>query len=197
MRTFISVCLLLVTTVLSPGLGAEEPVPFDAYVGRTGSTTVWSAEVGRIQSETAELVVVALVVESCCEEAVQQRRGIRIELIDQTTAHNLYIEQHDIPSVVRAVEGLESEINAGLIQVGKLVPNPGADPDRISSCHGRGEFWFAKPPFDQFMVDYCAAARWAGLSMLIHSAKHRFNFPDRRPADLVRVLAQALATLSA
>jgi hypothetical protein len=136
------VTLVVVAPVLSPGLGAEEPLPFDTYVGRTGTTTVWSTEVGRIQSETAELVVIALVVESCCEETVQQRRGIRIELTDQTTAHNLYIEQQDIPPVVGAVEGLESEINAGLIQVGKLEPNPGGDPDQISSCHGRANSAF-------------------------------------------------------
>jgi hypothetical protein len=193
MKNLISISLLFVTTVLSPGLAAEGPVPFDAFVGRTGSTTVWSMEVGRIRSETAELIVAALVVEGCCEDTVQ-RRGIRIELIDQTTAHNLYIEQDDIASIARAVENLERELNAGYGPEDEQELNSVADPDQISSCLGRGEFRFGEPPFGQFMVDYCAAARWTGVSILVFSAEHRFNFPDLRPADLAAILNQALMT---
>lgn len=146
---------------------------------------------------TAELVVVALAVDGCCEDRAQQRRGVRIELTDQTIAESVYIEQKDIGLIARAVEGLERELVAGhLPVVDPRELGPGADLDQISACHGRGEFRFAESPFDQFMVDYCAAARWSGLSIFVSSVEHRFNFPGLRPADLVRLLEQALVTLS-
>lgn len=161
----------------------------------SGNTLVSSTEIGSIGSDSAKLVITTLVVESCCDNPVQQRRGIRIELIDDATIQNVYIEQKDIEPIMRAVEYLQAELNAGHSPVHEQDPNLVGDPNQISSCHGRGEFWFGEPPFDQFMVDYCAAAAWSGLSILVFSAKHRFSFPNYRPEDLARILDQALTAL--
>jgi hypothetical protein len=173
----------------------ERSIPFEAYVARTGSTPISSTEVGRIGSARAELVITTLVVDGRCEDPVQQRRGIRIALIDDTTAQNLYIEQKDIGSILHAVENLEAELDAGQSPVYEQEPNSLVDPDQISSCRGRGEFRFGDPPFGQFTVDYCAAAAWTGLSILVFAAEHRFSFPDYRPNDLARILGQALTAL--
>lgn len=188
MKPLVSIVLLFVAVCFFPILASEREVPFDTYVSRTGSAIVRSEEAGRIESEDAKIIVTVLEVAGCCHDPVQYMRGIRIELIDSRIARTVFLEESDIEPVLRAVTRFDDELGEGHFPVLK--------PGQQSSCHGAGEFWDPKPPYDIFGVDYCVETGWTGLALRVGSFDHhRFEFPHYRPADLARVLDQALGVL--
>lgn len=92
------ICLAFVTSAAAAGIPAArapEPTPFEQMARQRSTEIVSAAEVGGIESSGARAVVTALVIENVHHEP-RRRRGVRIDLQNDTSRESLFIAEEEL-----------------------------------------------------------------------------------------------------
>lgn len=175
--------------LLNIGLAQVKPTPslqptrLEAFAGQPTARVKWSEEVGQIESDEARVIVTALIL----EDAVQPPHrmcGIRIDLHNQNTRDQVYLEEAKAEAVKRALEEIESEIE-------NFRKEPASSPYRY---HGAAEFWHPHLKVHTLNAAYYIAPDSSGLSLSAYK-EQQFRFPDHRPSELAKVIGRAIDEL--
>jgi hypothetical protein len=145
----------------------------------------WSRDVGLIQSSEARVIVTALVIKDA-QQPLNRMCGARIDLANQKTRDQVYLEEARLAAVKSALEVIESEIES-------FRKEPSSAPYRY---RGAAEFWHPELKVQLHTLDaaYYIAPDSSGLSLSAYK-NQQFRFPKHHPAELAQAIGRAIDEL--
>jgi hypothetical protein len=170
----------------SPSL---QPTPLEWFARQSATHVAWSDEVGRLDSTEAHAVVTAIVLEDTAQPP-DRLRGIRIDLANQSTKDEVYLDEETLGVYEKAL----NEISHGAPQFrdrsAKNVAPGGA------GYFGAEVFWYGDraPRVRALDAAYYFASDSSGLAL--HAGKNaEFRFPDQDPLQLAAAIERAMDEL--
>lgn len=176
-------------TALNQILGIRDnSIPFDVFATQTSSEVIWSMETARLSRGEAEAALTAIAVhDASCEGPTSLKKGLRIDLRDESANHTLFLEHLAADLVSEQLRNIETDLQMHQ-EVRNLLPG---------GCHGTYEFLQRKPPLHQVSMDYCNkldAGKGMQITVFIQET-HSYHFPGLGPGELADALAESLSTI--
>jgi len=166
----------------------DNSIPFDVFATQPSSEVTWSMETARLVRGESEAVLSAIAVHnSSCEGPTSTRKGLHIELRDESAAHTLFLEDSAVDLVSEQLRNMEADLDH-YPEVRDLQPG---------GCHGTYEFLIRKPPLHQVSMEYCNTldgGEGMHISVFIQEI-HGYHFPGLGPGELASAFYDALSTL--
>ena len=161
---------------------APEPTRFEAFISHPNARVRFVKHVGSIHSSDAIVRVAALIVEDIGQSA-SQMRGVRLALQNNTTADQVYLDEAQLTSVKKALAVIEQGIPA--------LERGDGSPYRVQ---GTESCWTPDAPVRILCPDYYIGPDGSALRLRA-SGGPMFQFPNRRPSELIELIDRALAEL--
>jgi hypothetical protein len=155
------------------------------FARQPATHVAWSDEVGRLDSTDAHAVVTAIVLEDTAQPP-DRLRGIRIDLANQSTKDEVYLDEETLGVYEKAL----NEISHSAPQVrDSYLRN--VKPGGVS-YFGAEVFWYGDRPARVRALDaaYYFTSDSSGLAL--HAGKNaEFRFPKQDPLQLAAVIERA------
>jgi hypothetical protein len=158
---FASVFIGLAAQVIY-GQTASQLEAFERYAKQPTAQVTWSKEVGRIETDQAHAVIMALIVEDATQTP-KQMRGVRIDLSEGDKKDQLYTSEEYLDRLIKAL----NEITDGAPSFLEKANG--------NACFGSGVFW--QQQGHAFSASQCVTRTFEGLSV-----SGGFHFPGGMPA---------------
>ena len=163
--------------------GALEPTKFELFAKRSSAKVKWSKKIGTIDEGDSHALITALDVEDSAQSPYTMR-GIRIDLSNQTTKDEIYLDESHLEGVKNALLEIESGVDA-------FRKEPSPTPIRY---WGAAEFWRPYERIHTLNAAYFIRPESSGLSLSAHKAEE-FRFPNHRPRELADLFIRAIQAL--
>jgi hypothetical protein len=184
MKSFASAAVLfnfLLNVIIQVSL---EPTKLEAFASRPKSRVTWSSQVGRIDGAKTQAIVTALIIEEAGQSA-NRMRGIRIDLSNENTTDQIYLEEAKLEAIKKALV----EIESGSESFRKEISST---PVRY---YGAAEFWRPYQRIHTLNAAYYIRPESSGLSLSAYKDQE-FRFPDHRPRELADLISRAIKELN-
>jgi hypothetical protein len=160
-----------------------QPTRLEAFAGHSTAHVAWSREVGRVESAEARAVVTSLVIEDAVQTP-RRMRGIRIDLANQNSRDQVYLEEAKLEAVKKALEEIESGIESFRKE------RRSAPYSYLGSCELRQPY----PSVHTLNAAFYIAPDSSGLSLSAFKDQD-FRFPDHSPSELAAAIDRAIDQL--
>ena len=159
----------------SPSPTVSQLEALEHFASKPTAQVTWSKEVGRIDTDQAHAVIIALVVVDA-SQTPRQMRGIRIDLTSADAKDQVYTSEDLLERLIKALDAISNGL-------------PGFYPRaRVSNaCFGSGIFWLQGG--HALSASQCVFGDWSGLS--VSSGRHGFRFTGLNPAPFAAAIARA------
>jgi hypothetical protein len=179
-------CLLSIGhSQLSPSPSLQ-PTPLEWFARQSATHVAWSDEVGRLDSTEAHAVVTAIVLEDTAQPP-DRLRGIRIDLANQSTKDEVYLDEETLGVYKKALDEISHGAPQYRDRFAKSVPPGGA------SYFGAEAFWYGDraPRVRALDAAYYFASDSSGLAL--HAGRNgEFRFPNQDPLLLAATIERAM-----
>lgn len=153
---------------------------FEKIAKQRGTKFISSEEVGRIDSSDARVIITALIIENS-HYRPSRVRGIRIDLSNETSSDQLYLEEGELVYLKHELDGLDCG-------VASMRSESGA-PYRV---RGIGRCRPSQSVPQAYCPGYYIGPDSEGLSLSTFSGGN-FRFPSARPSVLADAIGQAMS----
>ncbi|MCH8135424.1 MAG: hypothetical protein IIB77_05540 [Proteobacteria bacterium] len=153
---------------------------FEKIAKQRGTKFISSEEVGRIDSSDARAIITALIIENS-HYRPSRVRGIRIDLSNQTSSDQLYLEEGELVYLKHELDGLDCG-------VASMRSESGA-PYRV---RGIGRCRPSQSVPQAYCPGYYIGPDSEGLSLSTFSGGN-FRFPSARPSVLADAIGRAMS----
>ena len=153
---------------------------FEKIAKQRGTKVISSEEVGRIDSADARAIITALIIENSYYRP-SRVRGIRIDLRNETSSDQLYLEEGELVYLKRDLDGLDCG-------VARMRSESGAP----YGVRGIGRCRPSQSVPQAYCPGYYIWPDSEGLSLSTFSGGN-FRFPSARPSVLADAIGQAMS----
>lgn len=179
-----TLALVLVTVTALANDPVPEPTVFESFVADPNVIVEFEQWVGSLVSGDAKANVSALAAHDTADPA-KRMRGLRLTMEDNAGSDSVHLDESqfaalkdDLASVERLQVSMRKGSNAPYLVAG------------TASC------WMPERPTRILCPSYRIGPDWTGLLLAAYGGR-AFEFPDRRPVELVALIDQAQAALPA
>ena len=159
------------------------PAPFESFALNGNASVTWSQQLDAIKSADGMADIRVLIIESTADPR-ERMRGLRFDFRSNAAVDKVYVDESEFATLLRDLEWME--------QYADEMHEQGSPPTRVQ---GTERCWMPETPARILCPSYVVSPHWSGLSLGAYTGPG-FNFPDRRPAELIAVVRHAIETLA-
>lgn len=188
MKIFPLLAMIVVTTIPSRTASSDpspSPVPTDleSFVATPTVVLDLDENLGSIGSTDASVSVAAVIASDTGRPGLRMR-GLRFVMENNTGSDQAWLDETQLAALLDDLSGIETGIPE--LESGK-------SPYRVQ---GTGACWMPAQPMRILCPSYRIGPDWAGLTLAVYGGRG-FEYPERRPAELVTLIRRAIARLEA